>query len=60
MQETKLVFTHPCGEGSYGLVYSNGFGGYDVYEIPLFGGSEMYVDTFVDFTKAVECAKSLT
>lgn len=54
------VFSYSYGDESYGLVYQNDFGSYDVYEIPQFGDEEQFLKTFQSIDDAIEYAKSLT
>jgi hypothetical protein len=56
----KLIFSHSYGEESYGLVYQNELGLYDVYEIPQYGGDEQYYKTYNSLEDAVQAAKSFT
>ena len=55
-----LVFKHSYGHDSYGLVYENKQGSYDVYEIPLYGGEEVFDDTYATLDEAIRVAKSFT
>lgn len=36
----ELVYTKSYGEESYGFVYRNAVGEYEVYEVPQYGGVE--------------------
>ena len=46
MNNLKLIHSHSYGEESYGLVYLNTNGEYEVWDIPQYGGKEMHDKTF--------------
>ena len=56
----KQVFSNSYGEGSFGLVYQNELGLYEVYEVPQYGGDEQYYKTYNLLDDAVQAAKSFT
>ena len=56
----KQVFSNSYGEGSFGLVYQNELGLYEVYEVPQYGGDEQYYKTYNSLDDAVQVAKSFT
>lgn len=58
----ELVFTKSYGEGSYGFVYRNAAGEYEVFEVPQYGGMERYEGVFPadQLTAAVAHACSFT
>ena len=58
--QSKLLFTYSYGDESFGLVYEDGLGRFDVYSIQQYGGEERYEDTFIHYDKAVEYASSFT
>jgi hypothetical protein len=55
----KEVYVHSYGEESYGWVYENSDGTYDVFS-NTYGGLEMYEDTFDSLDTAIEYSKSFT
>lgn len=56
----KLIFSHSYGEESYGLVYQNELGLYEVYEISQYGGYEQYYKTYDSLNDAIQASKSFT
>ena len=56
----KQVFSYSYGEGSYGIVYQNEMGLYEVYEIPQYGGYKQYYRTYNSIDDAIQAAKSFT
>ena len=62
MNNLKLVNSHSYGEESYGLVYLNTNGEYEVWEIPQYGGFERYEKTFSsdELDDAIAYSKSFT
>lgn len=55
----KLVYEYCYGEESYGLVYED-INGFHVYEIPQYGGEELFYKTFDNFEEAKKAAESYT
>jgi len=56
----KQVFSYSYGAESYGIVYQNEVGLYEVYEIPQYGGNERYYQTYNSIDDAIQAAKSFT
>ena len=56
----ELVFEYSYGEESYGLVYKDSEGMFQVFEIPQYGGFERYCETFDNIDDAIKEAKSYT
>jgi len=56
----KQVFSYSYGAESYGIVYQNEMGLYEVYEIPQYGGNERYYQTYNSIDDAIQAAKSFT
>ena len=62
MNNLKLVNSHSYGEESYGLVYINVNGEYEVWDIPQYGGEERHQKTFssCELDDAIAYSKSFT
>jgi hypothetical protein len=54
----KQVFSYSYGAESYGIVYQNESGLYEVYEIPSYSGDEKYYKTYASIDDAIQAAKS--
>jgi hypothetical protein len=58
--EKRLIFTHNYGEESYGLVYINQLGKFEIWIVPLYGGMEHHYSTVDCLLNSIEISKSFT